>query len=343
MKSTTTKNRSFWRSVLAAAVALAIGVIWLPGDTKAQSQSSAKEMKTATLGWVKSTSNLLAYLAPQFSERHGLKLKLVYFTNAQDILTALINGQLDIGLLTPIHFIRGIEGRINLIQVAGNARGGNGIVVSRKLGLAANDWDGMKRLLKERKLRLAAFRGSVNEMLAIGEFAKHGIILDKAFDVTNLTNPGQHPQALRSGEFDMIVTLEPLASLVVADGTGTMFSHGYDTAAGDINTDFVARGDWVAKEPKLAQAFVSALADAEKLLKNDKKAEMDAAIKLTGLPPNVIKLALSNMRYELRNGVPEMQALAKIALEHKYVKRDVSKEIPKHVTDKFLVGAGIKP
>ncbi len=322
---------------------LTFGLLSLPLSAVAQDSDPAKQMKTVSLGWVKSTNNLIAYLAPQFSERHEIKVNLVNFNNAQDIVTALINGQLDIGLLTPIHFLRSIDGHLNFVQIAGNARGGNGIVVSKKLGLAENDWDGMKKLLANRKLRVAAFRGSVNEMLAIAEFAKHGIDLDKQFDVTNLTNPAQHPQALRSGEFDMIVTFEPLVTMVVADGTGIMFSHGYDSAAGDLNTDFVARGDWVAKEPKLAQAFVSTLADAEHVLKSDKKAELDAATKLTGLAPDVAKQALSNMHYELKNGVPEMEALAKIALEHKYITRDVSSEIHKYVDDRFLRGAGVQP
>src|ERR1051325_9135157 len=172
----TMSPKSTTRLFTAGIVAVLIGFsVFAPFKAIAQNSNPTEQQKTVSLGWVKSTSNLLAYLAPEFGERHGLKVNLINFNNAQDILTALINGQLDVGLLTPIHFIRSIDGNLNLVQIAGNARGGNGIVVSRKLGLAANDWDGMKELLKKKKLRVAAFRGSVNELLAIGEFAKHGI------------------------------------------------------------------------------------------------------------------------------------------------------------------------
>lgn len=309
------------------------------GPATAQSQS--KPIGQITLGWVKSTANLMAFVSPTISEQYGLKIESANFNTAVDIATAMISGQVDVGLLTPIHLIRAIDTKIDFVQIAGNTRGNTGIVIAKKHGVGTDDWGGFKKLMKQKKLRLASSRGSINELLAIAEFARNGVDIDKDLDFVNIANFGQHPQALRSGEFDVIVTLEPLAALVTVDGTGVLLSRPYNSAAGDLNTNYVVRREWLAKNPELAQAFVATLVEASKRLSGDKKAELDAAIKLTGMKPDVLTVALSNNRYHLRNGLKQMQELARIAAERQYVSRDVSADLPKAVEDRFLKAAGI--
>lgn len=307
----------------------------------AQTPAAAKPVGTITLGWVKSTANLMAFVSPQMSEKHGLKIESVNFNTAVDISTAMIAGQVDIGLLTPIHLIRAIDTKVDFVQIAGNTRGNTGIVAAKKLGLAQDDWAGFKVAMKQRKLRVASSRGSINELLAIAEFAKNGISVDKDLDFVNIANFAQHPQALRSGEFDLIVTLEPLVTLTTVEGIGTLFSRPYGTAAGDLNTNYVVRRDWLAKNGEKAQAFVATLVDAAKQLRDDKKSELDAAVRLTGLKPEVLTGALASSRYELRNGLREMQELAKIATERQYSTRNVAAELPKAIDGRFLKALGV--
>jgi len=330
-----------FRCLIASLCMMILGLTGVPESSQAQS----KPVGQITLGWVKSTANLMAFISPEISEKHGLKIESVNFNTAVDISTAMINGQIDVGLLTPIHLIRAVDTKVDFVQIAGNTRGNTGIVIAKKYGLSLNDWDGLKKLIQEKKLqheklRVASSRGSINDLLAIGEFAKHGIEFDKNFDWVNVANFADMPQGLRSGQFDMIVELEPLVSLVTVDGVGTLLSRPYDTAAGDLNTCYVVRRDWLAKNPALAQAFVSTLVDAAKRL-SDTKVELAAAEKLTGLKPDVLASALSNNRYDLRNGLKRMQALARIAAERKYVSHDVSAELPKAVDNRFLRAAGV--
>jgi ABC-type nitrate/sulfonate/bicarbonate transport system substrate-binding protein len=282
----------------------------------------------------------MSFLAPELAEKHGLKIESANFNTAVDISTAMINGSVDIGLLTPIHLIRAIDTRVDFVQIAGNTRGGTGIIAGAKLGLAQNDWAGLKKLLAQRKPRVASSRGSINEMLAIAEFAKNGIDVDKDLELVNIANFAQHPQALRSGEFDFIVTLEPLAAIPVVEGFGTLFARPFSSAAGDLNTNYVVRREWLAKNADKAQAFVSTLADAARRL-SDRQVEMAAAARLTGLKPEILTMALDNTRYELRNGLVQMQELARLAAERKYAGRNVADELPRHVDDRFLKTAGI--
>lgn len=312
--------------------ALCVVTLVVCSTSAAVAQANDKSVGKIRLGWVKSTANLLAAVAPQIAPKHGLEIESINFSNAQDILTAMISGQIDIGLLTPIHLIRAIDTKIDVVQISGNTRGNTGIVARKSLGLAENDWAKLKELAKTRKLKVASSRGSINEMLSLAEFAMHGIDPNKDIELFNIANFAQHPQALRSGEFDFIITLEPLAALTVSQGIGTLFSKPYDSPAGDLNTDYVATRKLIRTNGNAVKAFTATLRDGVAYL-SDKKNEMKVARKLTGLNPDVLHAALSNNRYELSSGLVQMQALAKLAQQSHYTSRDVSAELPKFVLE----------
>ena len=282
----------------------------------------------------------MAAVAPEYAGKHGLHIESLNFNNAQDVLTALISGQLDIALLTPAHLMRAVDTKIDVVQISGNTRGNTGIIAAKGLGLKENDWDGFTALIKKKMPKIASSRGSVNELLAIATFAKHGINYQRDIDLVNIANFAQHPQALRSGDFDMIITLEPLAALTVAEGVGTLFSHPYDSKAGDLNTNYVVQRDFLNAHKAQAKAFVETLADAAKYLSN-KDNELKVAERLTGLKPEVLKTALANNRYELSNGLAEMQEMAHLAADLHFTSRDVAKDLPKAVDNEFLKEVGV--
>jgi ABC-type nitrate/sulfonate/bicarbonate transport system substrate-binding protein len=325
-----TLNRRAFGSMLAAAAG---SQLLAPAPVFAQATASVGSF---TLGWVKSTANLMAPVSTQIAPTYGLTIESSNFNTAQDILTAMIAGQIDVGLLTPIHLIRSIDLNLDYVQIAGNARGGTGVVAAKSLNLGKDDWAGFKKLAATRKVKVVSSRGSVNEALAIAEMQKNGIDLTRDVDLTNIANFGEHLQALRSGDFDMIVTIEPVASLAVIQGVGTTFCFPYSSAAGNLNTNFVVSRKWLATNGPKAQAFVNALRDSRNKLVADAAFRMQSATQLTGLAPNVITLSLANTTFDLANGLKEMQALAKIAVHEKYAAKDVSDLLPGHVEDRFL-------
>src|SRR5262245_11794149 len=112
------------RRALVGAGALGLGATVLGLSralpVSAQSAGTIKPVGSLTLGWVKSTANLMSFLAPELGEKHGLKVESANFNTAVDISTAMINGSVDVGLLTPIHLIRAIDTRVDFVQIAGN-------------------------------------------------------------------------------------------------------------------------------------------------------------------------------------------------------------------------------
>jgi ABC-type nitrate/sulfonate/bicarbonate transport system substrate-binding protein len=329
LDSPTTLTRRAFGTMLAAGAAA-------PLLSAVPAQADVPSVGSFSLGWVKSTANLLAPVSATIAPTYGLSIDASNFTTAQDILTAMIAGQIDVGLLTPIHLIRSIDSGLDFVQIAGNARGGTGIVAAKSLGLGKDDWSGFKKLAATRKIKIASSRGSINEALAIAQFQQMKIDRTKDIDITNIPNFAQHAQALRSGDFDMIITLEPAASLAVTSGIGTLFCYPYSTPAGNLNTNFVVTRKWLTGNAPKAQAFAYALRDAQKKLTTDATFRTTSATQLSGLAPDVLAMANADTIYDLHNGTAQMQALAKIALSEQYITKDVADLLPAHVEERFL-------
>jgi ABC-type nitrate/sulfonate/bicarbonate transport system substrate-binding protein len=309
-----------------------------PAFIRAQAQSS---LGSLTLGWVKSTTNMAAFTVPEFSSKLGLQIESVNFNTAVDISTAMVSGDVNVGLLTPIHLIRAIDTKLDFMQICGNSRVDSTIVAGKKLGIATDDWAGLKKLVEQRKLKVVSSRGSINDLLAIARFAKNGIDPDKEIEISNVQSFAQHPQALRSGDFDMAVMIEPLAAISIMEGIGTLFSRPNEVDTGPVKTIYVVKRDWLAKNRSKAQAFVKALSEAAKYLAADKDAELKAAIRVTGLSPDVLKMAMSINEYDLRNGVRQMQQVAEIAAQRHYTSRNIAAEISDHVDEEFVKSIGL--
>jgi ABC-type nitrate/sulfonate/bicarbonate transport system substrate-binding protein len=307
----------------------------------ARTAGAQKALGSLTLGWVKSTTNMAAFAAPRFGEKEGLKIESSNFNNAVDISTAMVSGDVNVGLLTPIHLIRAIESNIDFVQICGNSRVDSTLVASKRLGLAENDWAGLKKLVGQRKLKIASSRGSINDLLGIARLAKNGIDPDKDVEISNVPSFSQHPQALRSGDFDMVITIEPLASISIIDGVGTMFARVNELDSGPIKTIYVVKRDWLEKNGDKAQAFVKALAEAVKFLSADKEAEMKAGLQVTGLKPDVLKMAMSINQYDLRNGLRQMEEVAAIAAQRHYTARNIAGELKTHVDERYVKAIGL--
>lgn len=325
-------------AVLAAPLLLVAGLSACASNTEtpAESTSGAQEV-TVKLGWLKSTADLAAYVAEDHAPE-GVTIESTLFTTAVDVQTALVTGQIDVGMLTPVHLLRAAENNDDLVQISGNTRGNSGIMLSTELGLSEDDWDGLKAIIQERKLKIAASRGSINEALGILEFAEHGIDVNSDVELINITNFAQHAEGIRLGEFDGAFTMETFASIMAADGTATFFNKPYNSPAGDINTIFVANKSWVEKNPEAAQAFVQTIANSAAKLSSDADYQTEVGIELMGLDQSIIEAALSNNRYELEIGLEETRALAAVQFEMGILSRDLSDEIEAYTTDEFVRG-----
>lgn len=295
------------------------------------------------LGWVKATANIAAFVAPDFAKKHDLEIQSINFTTGVDIVTALGTGDIDIGLITPQHQVRAVDAKLNLVTILGNARGGTRLVISAKHKLPYGDWEGLKKLMADLKakgtpFKIGSSRGSVNEAQGYLTFAARGMNLDRDAQVVNIPAPTIHHTALQRGEVDMIIGWEPWSSMAVMQLFGTTFYLPYDTEAGDINTNYMARkalNDSPDGKRKI-QKFVKALVDASRYLQNDRKAEIAHAMKLLGISREVATFSLQNTWHDVGLAAPETIALAKLNAQLKWTQRDVSGEVRGWLDENYL-------
>lgn len=313
----------------------------LTAPAQAQAQKPA-DLGTVSLGWTKTTAAMSVILAEKIAPKYGLKIESVVFNNAVDISTAMVSGQIDIGLLTSAHLIRAVETDLNIVQIAGNSRGNVTIIASSKLGLAPGDWKGLKEANQKKKLRIASSRGSINELMSIATFAKFGLDANKDFELVNIAAFAQHAQALRSGEFDLVFSTEPNGTQMADEGIGVLFSKTDMTEAGSLHTVFAVKRDWLAKNGAKAKALLSALNEATEWLNADPARTAAEAAKSFPLKPETLQASLKLNRWDLRLAVPETQALARIAAEQKFATKDVSAQIPAAMDNSVLKDIGVQ-
>ncbi|KRA23267.1 hypothetical protein ASD65_01670 [Microbacterium sp. Root61] len=319
--------------VTGTAMALAL-IACAPGA--ATEESAAPEANpTVVFGWLKSTADLAAYYAETVAEDEPINLQSELFKTAVDVQTALNSNQINIGMLTPVHLLRGIEQGQDLVQISGNTRGNSGIMLSSELGIENGDWDALKDVLEERKLTIAASRGSINEALAIATFEHHGIDVANSIELVNVTDFSQHGEGIRLGEFDGAFTMETFATLMQVGGYANLFATPYDTAAGDINTIFVANRTWAEANPEAVQAFVNTIATASNALADDDELNIEVGMELMGIDRETAEMALSNNRYEMDLGVEETKVFAKIFYDLGHLERDLSGEVDDYVDASF--------
>jgi ABC-type nitrate/sulfonate/bicarbonate transport system substrate-binding protein len=333
-------RKSLLKKAIASAVgtALALSLVACAPETEsADSGDSANP--TVVFGWLKSTADLAAYHAETVAEDEDIELQSELFKTAVDVQTALNGNQINIGMLTPVHLLRGIEQGQDLVQISGNTRGNSGIMLSSELGIENGDWDGLKDVLKDRKLKIAASRGSINEALAIATFEHHGIDVESSIELINVTDFSQHGEGIRLGEFDGAFTMETFATLMQVGGYAELFAKPYDSEAGDINTIFVANRTWAEANPDAVQAFVNTIAAASDALASDDELNLEVAMELMGIDRETAEMALSNNRYELDLGVEETKVFAKLFFELGHLERDLSGEVDDFVDASFVEAA----
>lgn len=104
----------------------------------------------------------------------------------------------------------------------------------------------------------------------------------------------QHGDLLRGGSLDAVVTADPFMGRIVGSGAGYVASY-YSTflPEGLPSLVFVARRDWVQKNPAAAKAFQAAIAEAAGFLNDARHADKVRAHigKYIKLPPEVLATA----------------------------------------------------
>ncbi|WP_198297863.1 ABC transporter substrate-binding protein [Bordetella genomosp. 9] len=291
------------------------------------------------LGFAKCAHCVPMGLTPQLAK--GVAIDATAFTSGNDVLTALVSKSVDIAQVTYLHFVTALDKGFDIVAISGEVNGGSELLSAPALGLKADDWDGLKKLVAARKqagtpLRVAASRGNAQDLHMRGVLATHGINPDKDVQFINIPNPADHAAALQRNEVDLVSTVEPFASQIRMNGAGKHFDFPYDQAAGKLTNLIVTRSDVIRAKPQAVQSTVDAVVALVGKLKTDQGMWVGAIAKYTALDPRIAAAALDNAYPDYAMYQKQTLAIARMMKDLHYVSTDVSAQIPSHMDYSFL-------
>ncbi|MDQ2101923.1 ABC transporter substrate-binding protein [Azospirillum isscasi] len=308
--------------------------------------AQAADAETVKLGFAKCAHCLPMALTPDLAK--GVTIDAINFNSGNDVLTALVSKSIDVAQVTYLHYITALDKGFDVVAVSGQVNGGSEIVVAKGIDLKAGDWDGLKKLIAERKakgepLRVAASRGNAQDIHMRGAFQKHGINVNKDVQFVNIPNPSDHAAALQRGEVDVICTVEPFASQIRQTGVGSHFDLPYDQAAGNLTNLIVTRSDVIKDHPKAVEATVGSVVALVDKLKADQTVWVDVINKYTGMDKAVATEALKNATPDYAMHKDSTLAIATMMRDLKYISNDVTAAAEKNLNYTFLEAVTRKP
>ncbi len=331
---------------LAALHRFALWLALACGIAFATNGSAQTSLPKITLGYAKCAHCMAMSLVPALAK--NVDIQAVNFTAGSDALTALVSKNVDIAQITYQSFVSGLDKGFDLVAVSGQVNGGSEMLMRNDLPLAADDWNGLKKLIAQYKaqgkpFRVAASRGNAQDLHMRGELAMHGIDPNKDVQFINIPNPADDASALRNGEVEMITSVEPFASQIRLSSVGKHFSYPYDQAAGKLTNLIVTRSDVIKAHPAEVRATVAAVVQLVANLKTDKQAWIDSIVKSTGLDRAVATEALKNAYPDYNMYRQQTHAIAVMMKDLHYTSSDVSSLIDKNMDYSFLMAVTGKP
>lgn len=332
----------FRKALFAAAVAMTSLVLPLASPA-ARAQGAEPVVK---VGFAKCAQCLSMALVPQYGK--SVKIEAIPFTSGNDVLTALVSHSIDVAQVTYLHLVTALDRGFDVVAISGQVNGGSEILQRNGLGLKANDWAGLVKLVKARKaagkpLKVAASRGNAQDIHMRGEFLMHGIDPDKDVQFINIPNPADDASALQRGDIDMVCSVEPFASQIRMMGAGTLFNLPYDQAAGNLTNLILTRSDVIKQHPEEVQQTVDAVVKMVDSLKAGDGPWLAAIGKYTALDPKVAAESLKNTDPDYRMYRKKTHAIAAMMHDLHYVSSDVSTQIDQHMDYSFLMKATGQP
>lgn len=203
-------------TVILLAVA-SIGLFWMDNENNSVTgQVTAKALENVNIGYREHLLYLPAYVAEAegFFAEEGLDAKLIPFQSTNQLVEAVINGNLDAG-------VGGVNVLIPMIIETKTP----GLLKIFSQGILSKDFDalivgidsGIENIQDLEGKTISSFPGSTGVRWMNIMLEKEG--LTGKVDIIQ-TNPSEQINVLASGSADAVFVMEPLVSLAEAKGIG---------------------------------------------------------------------------------------------------------------------------
>ena len=197
---------------------LVIGGFWYFASNKQEAKLETTKVKIANLPVVQGLPLYLAIEKGYFKDA-GLEVELVKFEAPNQIIDALLQGQVDMTSPSGAMGITGIADFKNPGKLKIYAAGGGDSVIQNDAILVKND-SPIKSMQDLKGKKLGILAGTIQwRTIARDILAKNNLIADQDVILVELAL-GVQAQALASGQIDALLGIEPMPTIIKEKGIG---------------------------------------------------------------------------------------------------------------------------
>lgn len=317
------------------ALVIGLGLLVLRIFLTPQSEKSQQEPTKVRVSSMPVVQGLPLYLALEkgYFKEVGLDVEFVKFESPNQIIDALLQGQIDITPPSAATGVVGVADAKNPGKLKIYSWGGGSDQVQNDAILVANNSQ-IKNIrdLKGKKLGLVA--GSTQWRIFTTEIlSQNGLVAGQDVQLIELAL-GIQPQALSAGQVDAILTVEPVPTLVKSASIGAELE-GF-AAARFISNPFysgvgVIRADFAKQEPEAAQKILAVFSRAIDEINLDPDSARQYLKTYTPLDDSTIKVVpISVFKMNSKLDSADFSAIRHVlSLFHKYKAVDTEIDLDK--------------
>lgn len=306
------------RKLLGIITVAAIFGLPLPGNA-AQSQ--------LRLGATTATSSLIMFVAVDkgFFSKHGIDVKLFVRNTGPELSKSLDAGEIDFAPAAitniPVALERGLNVRA-VVNYIGNTYSSE--TDDNTMGIVVRGNSGINSIADLKGKKLGSTFGTGSDLYLLDVMKKNGIPTS-ALERVNVPQPSM-ASLLEAGGVHGMVGWEPYVTIMldrVKESRVLIRGGGHTCFCGSLH----GKPDILAREPRLVQAFVDALAEAAKFARDPKNLDENAQIAtryIRGLNADIVKRTHRFWTYDARLGTNTFKAFNRsvdMLIEQKKMKK----------------------
>lgn len=275
------------KKAFALAIFIITPLLGLSLLSQCNRSKSPGKSTTVRVAYAPVVLNLPAYYAQEHGlfEKRGIDVDLNVFGSANDMINAVVAGQIDavtgVSLVPILNLEKQYPGRVRVVLHSRMTDSSpfDGIVV--KSGSSIHTIAGLEGK------KLGIFPGTTAHNLMRALLKKHEVDPDKVKFVQ--LPPPSHLTALESGSIDALLAYEPTLTTALNGGNRRIFGSIYADllSPNPISVTILSR-KFEANHPEAATAFVDALDESIRTIRDSPEKARPSLVSFTKLPPPVI-------------------------------------------------------
>lgn len=290
--------------VLSSALLFTLAACGAGGNEKSTGNAQG-EQRTIKIGYLPITHAVPLYVEKEQKKYQNFNLELVKFSSWPELVDALNTGNIDGASMLVTLAMKAKEQGIDLKAVALGHRDGNVIVTAKDIQSVAD--------LKGKNFAIP-HKFSTHNVLLYQMLKQNGL---KYSDVNPIElPPAEMPAALSEGRIAGYVVAEPFGAASVAMDKGKVLFQDNEIWKNSIDCALVLRGEFIAKENKLAQELVEYYVKAGETAEQKDEQTLDMSSHYMKVSKDVLKLSFQWIGYDdLRINKEDYEELTKNLVE----------------------------